>query len=94
MNRKKYIFWQKVKAFVEKKMRAAWFEHGNCDSCCTNCKYWESHGNVISTKATVPEDGSETRRCKNCGHSWKAIFTPAGFIPLDEFVPPLAKEPQ
>ncbi|MGI4991011.1 hypothetical protein ACRXCV_00135 (plasmid) [Halobacteriovorax sp. GFR7] len=56
-------------------------EHG-CDSCCPNCEMWESDGNVINTEPL--EDGTDQRTCTNCNHTWLAIFTPAGFIPLDD----------
>lgn len=42
MNRKKWNFWDKVEKFVHKRKRAAWFEGGNCDSKCRNCKQSES----------------------------------------------------
>ena len=79
---KKWYFWEKVKVFAERKMTRAWMEGGNCDSCCPNCMQWESKGNTIKTVSN--DDGSETRSCTNCGNEWMAIFTPAGFIPLDD----------
>jgi len=78
MNRKKYNFWKKIKDFCTKKMEDAWFEGGNCDSACPNCKQWESHGNKITTESQ--DDGLEIRKCVNCGHTWRAVFTPAGFV--------------
>lgn len=81
MNIKKYNFWTKIKKFSEKKMKSAWMEGGNCDSCCSKCKQWESMGNNIKT---VPQsDGAEIRTCGNCGDEWRAIFTPAGFVRVD-----------
>ena len=78
---KSWLFWSRAKTFTENKMRKAWFRGGNCDSCCPRCKRWESLGNVIKT--TPLEDGSDHRVCEACGHEWLAIFTPAGFIPVD-----------
>lgn len=80
MNIKKWKFWYKIKLFSEKRMTNAWFENGNCDSACPNCKQYESLGNVIKTEPM--EDGTENRSCSNCGHKWKTIFTPAGFIEI------------
>lgn len=62
-------------------MTSSWMSGGNCDSCCPQCKQWESKGNLITTKSN--NDGSETRACGNCGYHWKAIFTPAGFVQVD-----------
>jgi hypothetical protein len=56
-------------------------KHG-CDSCCPQCLKWESDGNYIETTPLV--DGSERRTCMYCDYTWKAIFTPAGFIPIGE----------
>lgn len=78
---RKWYFWAGVRKFVEGRMKAAWFEGGNCDSCCGLCKQWESTGNTITT--TSLDDGSEYRECQNCGHAWRAVFTPAGFLPID-----------
>lgn len=81
MNARKWMRWKRLRDFCERRMRSAWFERGNCDSKCGSCNLWESHGNVIST--TSLDDGSEYRVCQNCGHGWKAIFTPAGFVEID-----------
>ena len=62
-------------------MRDAWMQGGNCDSCCPNCKHWESIGNHIKTEDR--DDGSVSRHCSNCGNKWTAVFTPAGFIEVD-----------
>ncbi len=63
-------------------------EGGNCDSCCPRCKQWESSGNRITTEPySEPDDGSENRVCANCGYSWRAVFTPFGFIPVDKDQP-------
>jgi len=78
---RKWSFWSSAKEIAERKMKDAWMEGGNCDSCCPQCKQWESVGNTIETKTN--DDGSEARTCSNCGYTWKAIFTPAGFIPVD-----------
>ena len=78
MDKRKFRFWKKVKSFAESRMEKAWFEGGNCDSSCPNCQLWESKGNVIITRPN--DDGSETRCCGNCGHTWQAIFTPVGFV--------------
>lgn len=78
MNIKKWNFWNKVKRFTEKQMHKAWMEGGNCDSCCTRCNQWESLGNIIQTESLA--DGSEKRKCGNCGKEWIALFTPAGFV--------------
>ena len=78
---KKWYFWDKVKTHAERKMKDAWMDGGNCDSCCPRCKQWESKGNTIETVSN--EDGSEQRTCTNCGNEWKAIFTPVGFVQVD-----------
>ena len=76
-----WFFWRWVRDFTERRMASAWFMGGNCDSACPNCKKWESKGNCIETKHN--EDGSEHRACSNCEHEWDAVFTPAGFVPVD-----------
>ena len=78
---KKWKFWKRVRDWCNTRMTAAWMKGGNCDSACPKCHQWESHGNVIETEPQ--EDGSELRSCNNCGYAWKAIFTPAGFVPID-----------
>lgn len=80
---KKWDFWKSVRDFAEKKMKEAWFIGGNCNSCCPNCKNWESTGKTVIT-STDNDDESISRKCSNCGHTWRAIFTPAGFVPIDE----------
>lgn len=77
----KWDFWRFIKVFSEKKMKESWMEGGNCDSCCPRCRYYESQGNIIVT--TANKDGSENRSCLSCGYKWTAIFTPAGFIPME-----------
>ena len=57
------------------------FEGGNCDSKCRNCKQSESLGNVIKTEPQ--DDESVIRSCSNCGHTWRAIFTPVGFVEVE-----------
>lgn len=79
-----YKFWSWVRNLSERKMNKEWFKpSGGCDSCCPRCKQWESLGNIIHTKPL--EDGSDKRSCTNCGYVWLAIFTPAGFIPIDDY---------
>ena len=75
-----WYFWKRLRGICERKMQDAWMIGGNCDSCCPNCKHWESLGNQITTISN--DDGSETRTCGNCNHQWRAIFTPAGFVPV------------
>jgi hypothetical protein len=82
MNRRKWEFWRKVRDWCNRKMTSAWMEKGNCDSRCPQCNQWESRGNIIVTLSQ--DDGSELRICKNCDYEWKALFTPAGFIPIDQ----------
>lgn len=55
--------------------------NGGCDSCCPRCNYWEHEGNKITTQPLA--DGSDKRTCERCGYVWLAIFTPAGFIPIE-----------
>ena len=81
MNRRKWLFWDKIEKFVHKRKRAAWFEGGNCDSKCRNCKQSESLGNVIKTEPQ--DDESVIRSCSNCGHTWRAIFTPVGVVEVE-----------
>ena len=77
----KWELWKKIRDWSNRRMKDAWMEGGNCDSACPNCKQWESLGNRIET---VPlESGLELRKCKSCGNEWQAIFTPAGFVPVD-----------
>lgn len=74
-----YKFWKKVYDYSKKKMKKEYtIEHG-CNSRCPRCKIWESEGNIIKTE---PLNDYDLRSCSNCSYEWKAIFTPAGFIPL------------
>ena len=82
MNAKKWDFWKKIRDWSDRKMSKAWMEGGNCDSKCPRCRQWESRGNIITTKS-LP-DGSELRRCENCCYQWKALFTPAGFMRIED----------
>lgn len=85
MNKRKWEMWKRVRDWCERRMAAAWREGGGCDSCCPQCKRWESKGNII--RVYPRPDGSESRFCRNCGHSWRAIFTPGGFLPIPELPP-------
>lgn len=87
----RYRFFKWLRGICDEQMSDNYLRpNGGCDSACPNCKEWESHGNTIST---VPlEDGSDQRKCGKCGHSWLAIFTPAGFIPIDKNGKQLYKE--
>ena len=76
-----YRMWKKINHISEKGMKGNYLKpNGGCDSCCPKCKKWESMGNNITTKPL--ENGSDERVCANCGNVWIAIFTPAGFIPV------------
>ena len=77
----KWEFWRAARDWCNGRMKSARMEGGNCDSCCPRCHQWESHGNNITTKDR--EDGSMLRNCSACQYVWVAIFTPAGFIPVD-----------
>ncbi len=77
---KKWQFWRHMRDWCNRRMTSAWMEGGNCDSCCPRCKQWESHGNTINTESL--DDGSEQRTCSVCGQQWKAVFGPAGFMPI------------
>lgn len=79
---KRWEFWMKARDWCNKKMTNAWMHGGNCDSRCLRCKRWESHGNRIET--TSLDDVLEHRKCSGCGYEWRAIFTPAGFVPIDD----------
>ena len=81
MNRKKYNFWMRLKSFVEGKCREAYMEGGNCDSSCPKCKQSESLGNIITNE---DGEGSVKRACGNCGHRWRAIFMPFGFMEVSD----------
>lgn len=81
-------FWMRLRDWCERRMEAAWMAGGNCNSCCPTCGKWESAGNTIKTEDV--SDGSVLRSCDNCGYAWRAIFTPAGFVPLDEVKAALA----
>ncbi len=83
---KRYKFFKWLKGVAEKGMKDNYLKpHGGCNSCCPNCKSWESGGNRITT---VPlDDGSDERTCHTCKHTWLTIFTPVGFIPVDNFKP-------
>lgn len=78
----KWKFWNNIVKYAEKQRQKAYMlgpdNRGNCDSKCPKCNLWESSGNIIYTESQ--KDGSELRTCNNCGHTWRAIFTPAGFI--------------
>ena len=71
-------FWTALYNLSDRKIKLLYLKEHGFDSCCPQCKQWESHGNVIKTEPM--EDGSENRSCSNCGYSWKALFTPAGFV--------------
>ena len=75
-------FWNKIKSLAVNKIADDYLKKHGCDSCCPNCNQWESAGNKITTEPL--EDGSDKRVCGACGHSWLAIFTPAGFVPVSE----------
>lgn len=79
---KKWRVWQRLRDWCNGRMKAAWMEGGNCDSCCPRCKQRESSGNSINT--TSMRGGEELRVCMNCSYAWVAIFTPAGFIMVRE----------
>jgi hypothetical protein len=80
---KKYKFWKYVNALSKKGMKENYLKpHGGCDSCCPRCRIWESEGNTIYTAEN--DDNSDTRECSTCAYKWKAIFTPAGFMPIKE----------
>ncbi len=75
-------FWKRLRDYCSRRMSEAYMRGGNCDSKCPRCNLWESSGNAIET---IPDDdGSEIRTCLNCYHTWRAIFTPAGFVPIKE----------
>lgn len=63
-------------------MRDNFLPNGGCDSCCPTCKQWEHQGNLITSKDSP--DGLVLRECSNCKYTWKAIFTPGGFIAVDD----------
>jgi hypothetical protein len=65
----------------DKKRKDTYLKQHGCDSCCPECKVWESDGNDIVT--VCQDDGSDVRTCGLCSYTWRAIFTPAGFIPID-----------
>jgi hypothetical protein len=88
-----YKIFKWLKAFSDKKMRENYLKpHGGCDSCCPNCREWESQGNLIATPPL--EDGSDSRICGKCHHEWLTIFTPAGFAPLSAALKPKQEIPK
>ena len=80
----RYKFFKWLKKIADKGMKDNYLKpYGGMNSCCPNCKEWESSGNFITT---IPlKDGSDERTCGKCEHKWLAIFTPFGFIPTSEF---------
>lgn len=73
-----------TKLFTKKKsQKQTYLEKHGCDSCCPKCKKWESEGNTITNSIPDNDPSIDVRTCENCGHTWKAIFTPAGFVPVD-----------
>ena len=80
-------FWKGVFNFSRKKGNKSYLETHGCDSCCPRCKVWESEGNTIRTLPYdgVNDDGSYRRVCWSCEYSWRAIFTPAGFVPVEDY---------
>ncbi len=79
---KRYKFFKWLKSFCDEQMQDNYLKpRGGCDSCCPNCKEWESQGNTITTRPL--DDGSDERVCSKCNYKWLAIFTPAGFMPID-----------
>jgi hypothetical protein len=74
----RYKFARWIKSIADKQMQDNYLKpNGGCDSCCPNCREWESQGNEIITNPL--DDGSDERTCGKCNHKWLAIFTPAGF---------------
>ena len=81
-----FKFWTWIKGIAEEKIKENYLKpNGGCNSACPRCKQWESSGNLIFTEPL--EDGSDKRTCENCGNEWLAIFTPAGFIPIENCAP-------
>lgn len=64
----------------DKKRKDTYLKQHGCDSCCPECRVWESDGNDIITEDQ--DDGSQLRTC-GCSVTWRTIFTPAGFIKVD-----------
>lgn len=76
--------WKWLNKLSSKKIKDNYLKEHGCDSCCPRCKRWESESNTIYTEVSEPDDGTEKRTCTNCDYVWKTIFTPAGFIPVDQ----------
>ena len=78
----RYKIFKWIKGFADRQMKDNYLEpNGGCDSCCPSCEEWEYQGNKIKTEPL--SDGSDKRTCGKCHHEWLAIFTPAGFIPVN-----------
>lgn len=82
---RKWEFWKSIRQWAERRMYAAWMDGGNCSSCCPRCKQWEHLGNNVTT--TDNADESVTRTCGACKYQRRAIFTPAGFCPIEQETP-------
>lgn len=83
MYTRKYRFFKWLSEYADSKAKYHYIRpHGGCNSACPRCKAWEHQGNKITTEDS--NDQTQTRTCTNCGHTWKAIFTPAGFIPVEK----------
>lgn len=83
MNLKK---WEKLKTKrdkIEKQMQDAYLEGGGCTSKCPNCNLWEHQGITILNEDLT--NGMTRRTCDNCGHVCFSIFTPAGFITIENY---------
>jgi hypothetical protein len=74
-------FWLRARKWVDRRLYDAWMEGGNCTSKCRRCKQWEHTGTTVKTEDA--EDGPVVRTCMNCGYQFTAVFTPAGFIPVE-----------
>lgn len=77
----RYRFWKVLRDFAEDRMKYTW-PH-SADSCCPRCKFWESSGNLIATK-DVQGEFPVSRTCGTCNYTWRALPTPAGFVPLNQ----------
>ena len=73
-----------MQSYSKNELQHDYLKSHGCDSACPRCNKWESEGNVIYTEPYKPHDLSDKRTCTNCDHTWRAIFTPAGFVQVKD----------
>lgn len=80
---RKYKFLKWCRDYINKKLRKEHTHSYGCNSRCPRCKRWEHEDNEIIT-VEYYSGGSVLRSCTQCRYKWRAIFTPCGFVPVED----------